>query len=417
MILPISSRNTVFSFNNKKKEQEQFENEAKDYKQSLNNVEKKIFIEENHRNKFNFSIQNIEKRISSIKKEILIFQQDIERTKGELSELDTNINDDFKKLKERIRAIDGSDFFCFFNFFYTENNFDFYDKLKTIASITKHDTNLINGLKEKKFLLEEKKKTLKFDEDKFDSLLKNFSKELKDLQSHKEQSEFNKQKYLEEQKQILLDLKNNKEKINSVKQEIKNESLCKQQNIEETQKNDEKTEKSSDNNHNVINVQEQEKNKNTGQKKEIQNSLFKGFVWPVPSSNTISCHFGYGILGIVRRFHTGIDISASKGSSVLASTSGTVVDVYKNCPHNYSKECSCGCNGGYGNYVKIVAPDNHVTVYAHLSEVHVNPSENVKSAQIIGTIGSTGFSTGPHLHFEVRKDNQCINPANFFIFG
>lgn len=100
------------------------------------------------------------------------------------------------------------------------------------------------------------------------------------------------------------------------------------------------------------------------------------------------------------KFHKGIDIAESLGKNVSASFNGQVITAGYN-------------NGGYGNLVVIKHDNNMKTYYAHLNDIYVNVGDIVKKDDIIGTVGSTGNSTGPHLHFELRVDNQPVDPVKY----
>ena len=99
------------------------------------------------------------------------------------------------------------------------------------------------------------------------------------------------------------------------------------------------------------------------------------------------------------RLHKGIDIANSRGTPVYAADSGKVI--------------STGYNGGYGNLVKIDHGGGMVTYYAHLSKIVVSSGSSVSKGQLIGYMGSTGRSTGPHLHFEVRINGSPRNPISY----
>lgn len=120
--------------------------------------------------------------------------------------------------------------------------------------------------------------------------------------------------------------------------------------------------------------------------------------WPVPSSSRISSPFGYRIHPIYKdyRLHTGIDIPASSGNSILAASSGKVT--------------ASKWMGGYGNAIMIDHGGGISTLYAHSSLRLVSVGQTVKEGDLIAKIGSTGNSTGPHLHFEVRKNGDYVNP-------
>lgn len=99
-------------------------------------------------------------------------------------------------------------------------------------------------------------------------------------------------------------------------------------------------------------------------------------------------------------FHYGIDIGNVRGTSVVSSASGKVVQVI-----SYCKEGSSSCGGRYGNYITIEHENGQRTRYAHLQKVNVAVGQYVSQGQKIGTLGNTGRSTGPHLHFEIIKSN------------
>lgn len=113
---------------------------------------------------------------------------------------------------------------------------------------------------------------------------------------------------------------------------------------------------------------------------------------------TITSGFGYRIGPITGEpgIHTGLDMAADYGTSIYAAADGIVADA--------------AYDNSYGNYVKLRHDDNTVTIYAHCSRLCVEEGEKVKQGDKIAEVGSTGSSTGNHLHFEMRKDNIRINP-------
>lgn len=123
------------------------------------------------------------------------------------------------------------------------------------------------------------------------------------------------------------------------------------------------------------------------------------FVWPV--NGRVSSPFGYRIHPIfhVRKMHTGIDLSAGMGTPIKAADSGTVIQA--------------GWRGGYGKCVVISHGNGVATLYAHQSVLLVSVGDTVKRGQVIGKVGSTGFSTGAHLHFEVRVNGSPVDPMGY----
>lgn len=126
------------------------------------------------------------------------------------------------------------------------------------------------------------------------------------------------------------------------------------------------------------------------------------YIWPSNDSNDITSFFGtrvHPIYGDVRQ-HTGIDIGASYGTDVLAADGGTVIN--------------SGWSGGYGNCIIIDHGKGNKTLYAHMSKLLVSTGQTVAQGQTIGLVGSTGNSTGPHLHFETYVNGSRVDPLQYF---
>ncbi|MHC5850489.1 murein hydrolase activator EnvC family protein [Nostoc sp.] len=124
-------------------------------------------------------------------------------------------------------------------------------------------------------------------------------------------------------------------------------------------------------------------------------------VMTYPSDAPTSSPFGWRMHPILgyRRFHAGLDFAASYGSKIRAADSGTVI--------------FAGWYGGYGRAVIIDHGKGITTLYGHTSELYVTEGQTVERGQAIGAVGSTGFSTGPHLHFEVRRNGTPVDPTNY----
>jgi murein DD-endopeptidase MepM/ murein hydrolase activator NlpD len=129
--------------------------------------------------------------------------------------------------------------------------------------------------------------------------------------------------------------------------------------------------------------------------------------WPCPSSYNVTSHYGTRKHPILRKYkmHTGIDIGASKGSSIVAANKGTVIMA------KYDK------SGGYGNMVVLDHGAGITTLYAHASKLCVKVGDEVKAGAVIAKVGSTGLSTGNHLHFEVRVNGETKNPLSTAYLG
>lgn len=143
------------------------------------------------------------------------------------------------------------------------------------------------------------------------------------------------------------------------------------------------------------------------ERQEAANSITSTgtYIWPLPGYSPGSA-YGWRMHPIYHemRFHAGEDIGAPTGTPILAADSG-VAAVY---PDN---------GNGYGNYIMINHGGGRVTLYAHMSAFAISNGASVTQGQVIGYVGSTGNSTGPHLHFEVRVNGATTDPKQYFNFG
>lgn len=149
----------------------------------------------------------------------------------------------------------------------------------------------------------------------------------------------------------------------------------------------------------VSNIQEEKKEVTVSlsqmEKDAIEAKKICDFIKPL--SGTITSEFGEREVTskVMSSDHKGIDIAANKGTKIKSSITGKVEEA--------------SSNSQYGNFIKI-KKDNILTVYAHCDTLKVSKGDKVKKGDVIATVGSTGNSTGPHLHFEIRLSNRYINP-------
>jgi murein DD-endopeptidase MepM/ murein hydrolase activator NlpD len=126
---------------------------------------------------------------------------------------------------------------------------------------------------------------------------------------------------------------------------------------------------------------------------------------PIPNDEDVTSGFGIRMDPFLGRpaMHTGLDLRAAAGDPVHATAAGRVV--------------TAGWSGGYGNMVEIDHGHGLSTRYGHLSKILVSVGDKVGIGQVIGRVGSTGRSTGPHLHYETRVDDEAVDPHKFLRAG
>ncbi len=160
-------------------------------------------------------------------------------------------------------------------------------------------------------------------------------------------------------------------------------------------------------------------------------STGRAYWWPIGSKDTspgdngelfakgdpeytgINSEFGYRIHPISGKpnLHNGVDLQGTVTSNIIASLGGTVIKVVNECASYNSN----GCGGGYGNHVEIQDTKGNINLYAHMykDSILVEEGETVSQGQVLGKVGSSGNSTGPHLHFTIKVNGQAVNPLDY----
>ena len=124
------------------------------------------------------------------------------------------------------------------------------------------------------------------------------------------------------------------------------------------------------------------------------------FLWPVEESSVVSLSAPYGLRAGTDFFHSGIDIPAEQGAEVTAAAAGTVREA--------------GVDTARGNYLILDHGDGLSTLYGHCQELRVKAGDTVEAGDCVALVGATGMATGPHLHFEARKNEEAQNPVAYF---
>ncbi len=372
------------------------------------------------------NIQLLDTELAQIDTDIATAQTNIENLNGEIAGQQTEVDNNIELFKERLCAmyVTGNDSLAL-AVFGSDDFYDMLSRVEMINSIAEHDEELVNGLLDEINTLEKSKSDLEA--------------EKLTLEAKQEEQTLKKKEKEDEITQLGDKMKKSKDEIDRLQRE---EDIANSSKADLEALNDD-LEKQSDEIEAQIRAAEEAKklaaqkaaeeaaSKNrpsssgssgsgggqsqSGQSQQVadlpQTSAGAGgFAWPVPGYYYTSSGFGsrWG------SHHNGIDISGGgiSGAAVCASKSGVVISVVSSCSHNYPKSGNC-CGNGYGNYVTIAHDGTYSTVYAHLASAAVSVGEYVSQGQVIGYVGSTGFSTGYHLHFEVRVNGAPQNPRNY----
>ena len=330
-------------------------------------------------------IANTQAQIDRCNQEIEAINASIAKNNQEIAQKEDEIAADKLAFQKRIRAIYMSNSDSSIQILMGAEDFsDFLQLSQLTSSISAHDKRLMEDLKKDITVLNEKNKE--------NEKLLNDQVEIK-ATINEQQSE------LEAQEQEAATIYN----------DIAGEQSDMQQDL------------------NAVNAQVKKLQKQL--EDDIANKNYSSFInpntgmqWPVSGFFRISAPFQSND-SIHKGHHNGIDIAGSgiSGQPIRAVADGYVTLVNNSCTHNYKKYGNC-CGNGYGNYcvvnhgsLKINGrTDNYVAYYAHATRIIVSNGQYVKQGQILGYVGTTGWSTGYHLHFGVLRNGGWINPYPLF---
>lgn len=363
------------------KEINDLEQQSKKLEAEIKQLQGKINEQKKLKTTIESKMAVVQKQINACNKQINQINSQISANKAEIEKNNQQIEKDKLNFKKRLRAIYMSNTGSNVQILLGAEDFSQFLQLSQLtASVSAHDKKMIEELVEQIKQLQEKQKE---------------NEKLLEEQVAVKATIAEKQAELSKEEKQIQSVINS---ISADQKEVKDENAIVEKELKQMQ--------------NALNEILNASGNASG--KVVYNG--SDFLWPTPTISRISSYYGprWG------RSHNGIDISnGTYGAKVIAIADGVVTTYYNSCSHNYGKSPlrTC-CGNGYGNYITI----NHgtkdgktyVAYYAHLGSIVVSNGQSVKKGDIVGYVGSTGRSTGAHLHFGISVNGGWVNPMSFY---
>lgn len=393
---------------------QQLEQENQKYQKILDDTKSDIAEKEEYKSALVSKVQVLDEKIAVTREKISSLNDDIKEKQDAYDKGLSEVEDQFDALANRLRILYMSGNATDLEIIFGAKDFsDLIDKMELVKRLANSDKELISEIQTKLDELSTKKKSLEADK-------KDLETQQASLKS--DQDEFN--KLISDNDEILKNLyASNSEAQNSLESaalqsdeiEAKISQYYAAQKAAAEHAAQASQSSSSSGSSSSSSSSSSSGSSSSGSSSSGSSSVIvpsgSGFAWPTPgfvsrSSEWFEDREVYN--------HGGIDIAGAgiMGTPVVAAADGTVVATNSSCTHNWGKSYSCGCGGGYGNYVMISHAGGKMTVYGHLTSLTVSSGQSVSRGQVIGYVGSTGNSTGPHLHYECRLNGVRYNPMS-----
>jgi murein DD-endopeptidase MepM/ murein hydrolase activator NlpD len=376
----------------------------------------------NYIEKLDKELENLAGEVYNLNKDIEATNKDLKVAKEELALAKLTEENQYSTMKKRIQYMYENGQTDYFELILKADNLsEMLNQIEYMSKITQYDNNLLGeytALKQDVINKEQKleakieelnglKEELTYEQDTITRLVKDKNAEVVKYEASIDETESLSAEYdskLAEQEQVIEDLLEAERRRIEEEERRKEEERKRQEEERKRQKEERKKQEQEKNNQG----QEQNGGDNTSTEEpsneepaDNSDNASTSFTWPVPASKRITSYFGNRNQPTAgaSTYHKGIDIGASTGTEIVAASSGTVV--------------TAAYSGSAGNYVMISHGNSTYTVYMHCSKLLVSVGQQVSRGETIALVGSTGVSTGPHLHFGVSVNGSYVNPLNY----
>lgn len=396
MVISMAEPLKATSIQNEKDKQEELQDKIEDAESIIAELEALKEDTNAYITEMDKKLDEITAYIEELNTNIEAKNQQIAETEETLKKQEEDIQSQYEAMKKRIRFMYENGQQEYLDLILSSGSIgDFLNKAEYLTKITEYDRNMLDKMKETKNQIEETKNTLVTEQAELQALKDKADEEQKGIEVLIEE----KGKVLKETQASIEDKEND---ISTLQGEIEASKaiVAELEAIERRRKEEEARRKEEEK------KRQEEANKNPGSQQnnqQTQTPSYNGGVmlWPLPGYTYISSDFDnrvHPLFGYLEN-HNGIDIPAPRGTNIVAAADGVVAWAYK--------------SGSAGNWVGIDHGNGLYTIYMHMSSFAVSEGTHVKAGQVIGYVGSTGWSTGNHLHFSVRLNGKYVNPHNY----
>ena len=393
---------------------EDLEAKNQEYQKTLESAQNDISEKENYNATLTSKIENLDEKIEVTREAIDDANAKIADSQKKIDQGNKDIEDQVDALCQRLRTIYMAGSASDLEIILGAKDFsDLIDKMTLVKNLSKKDQELIDNINGKLTVINKEKAELEKNKADLEKNEASLDKDLKDLN-----------KTLEENKEVLKDLKIKSDEAKNIIANTNNDKARAEAQLAQQTAADEAARSASQNPGGSSAGNSGAGSGSSGGSSYTPPSSSSsydddpgappssgGYTWPTPGFYYLSSQWNEDR---TTYNHGAIDIAGGgiMGARVVAADSGTVAYTNSYCPHNWGKFSSCGCGGGYGKYVWINHGNGKETIYAHLSSLAVSEGQQVSKGQTIGYVGTTGYSTGPHLHFECRYNGVKYNPMD-----